>query len=141
MQLGFAIFVSSMLMAIAAVHVYWAFGGAWPASERAELPQTVVGTQGSHMPKKAVTLAVAFMIFLAALVPLIWTRVLPVLLPQALQVLALWGLVAIFLGRGLVTYTPLADHYSTVEPFRTLDRKYYSPLCLLLGLSLMGVAL
>lgn len=60
MQLGFAIFVSSMLMAIAAVHVYWAFGGAWPASEGTELPQTVVGTQGSQMPQKAVTLAVVF---------------------------------------------------------------------------------
>ena len=51
-------------MIIAAVHVYWAVGGAWPAKERAELPQTVVGTEDTRMPPQAITLAVAFLIFM-----------------------------------------------------------------------------
>ena len=91
------------------------------------------------MPPQGVTLVVAFMIFVAALVPLVWTRVLPVALPHPLQLLALWGLILVFLGRGLVTYMPLGDRYSVVEPFRTLNRKYYSPLCVLLGLCLLVV--
>lgn len=35
MNLVFAAFASIALMVIAAVHVYWAVGGAWPAEERA----------------------------------------------------------------------------------------------------------
>ena len=140
MNLAFAIGASGVLMAIAAVHVYWAVGGVWPATVRAELPQTVVGTKDTKMPPRGVTLAVAFMIFVAALVPLVTTGLLPVTLPCALQMLALWGLILVFLVRGLVTYTPLGDRYSVVEPFRTLNRKYYSPLCVLLGLCLSAIA-
>lgn len=93
------------------------------------------------MPPQGVTLVVALMTFAASLIPLVWIRLLLVGLPQWLQMLALWGLILVFLGRGLITYTPIAARYSVVEPFQTLNRKYYSPLCVLLGLCLLVLAL
>jgi hypothetical protein len=39
----------------------------------------------------------------------------------------------VFLGRGLITYTPLARRFGLVEPFATRNRQLYSPLCLIIG--------
>ena len=52
----------------------------------------------------------------------------------------LWALVVVFAGRGFATYlpTPLAQ---AVEPFRTLDRRFYAPLCLSLGIGYLLIAL
>jgi len=140
MSYAVAVGVSCILFVIALVHAYWAFGGSWPASERAELPRTVVGTEDSGMPPQGITLVVACLIAVAACVPLIWVRLLPSPVPSSLVALALWGLVLIFLSRGLITYTGFAARYSTVEPFVGLNRRYYSPLCLILGIGLMFVA-
>ena len=38
-----------------------------------------------------------------------------------------------FLGRGILGYTPWWRARHPVEPFATLDRRNYSPLCLWVG--------
>jgi len=128
-----------LLLGIAGVHVYWAFGGVWPAKERALLPRVVAASNDTRMPPVPITLIVAALIFVAGLLPLMWTGVLPLLLPGALVALALWGLVAVFLGRGLVTYTPIGKSVFAVEPFNGLNRKYYSPLCIVLGVMILVI--
>ena len=44
------------------------------------------------------------------------------------------ALAALFLARGVVGYTPRWRKVFTEEPFATLDRKNYSPLCLAIGI-------
>ena len=85
------------------------------------------------MPPTSITLAVAMLIAGAGLLPLMWTGVLLLPLDRQLLHLALWGLVAVFLVRGLITYTPFAKSVFVEEPFKTLNRRYYSPLCIALG--------
>jgi hypothetical protein len=52
----------------------------------------------------------------------------------------LWALVAVFLGRGLVTYVLPGMAKKTSEPFRSLNARYFSPLCLALGVEFLVVA-
>jgi hypothetical protein len=44
-------------------------------------------------------------------------------------------LVIVFLIRGFITFTPLAAKFINVEPLMRLNKKYYSTLCLTIGLS------
>lgn len=125
----------AVLTIIALVHVYWALGGCWPAQKRAKLPRVVVGSEAADMPPAALTIFVALLIFLAGVVPLIWTEILIVPFDRRFQAMVVASLALVFLVRGLVTYTPVAARYSMVEPFVTLNRRYYSPLCLAIGAS------
>ena len=121
-----AIALSAGLGLIALLHLYWAFGGNWPATERKRLPAMVVGQKGlTQMPPAWITLTVAILIFLAAMMPLLWVFRLG---PHPLWQAAL-GLV--FLLRGAIGLTPWFGKLLCEEPFATLNQRYYSPLCLL----------
>jgi hypothetical protein len=82
------------------------------------------------MPNRLVIFVVALLILAAGLVALsisdhdsgglLWTLIGAVL-------------AIVFLGRGLAGYTPGWRARHSGEPFATLDRKTYSPLCLWVG--------
>lgn len=91
------------------------------------------------MPSRGLTLLIAVMIILAGAVPIFWTQILPIAIDRQLQAVAMMIVATIFLLRGIITYTPIAAKYPTVEPFGTLNKKYYSPLCLILGLSFVSM--
>ncbi|MES0880217.1 DUF3995 domain-containing protein [Roseibium sp. SCP14] len=135
-----------VLAGISALHLYWGFGGLWPARDEATLVRMVVGAKGMRqMPGRTLTVVVAGLIAIAAILPLLSAGILtyPVatvlpsgLLPTMLS-LSLAGIGLIFLGRGILSYTPYFAHMQAEEPFRTLDRRYYAPLCLVLGAGFM----
>ncbi len=130
-----AVFIAVVLTPVALVHLYWAFGGLWPASSPGELVKTVIGDPGlKAMPPMAVTLVVAVLIFAAGLMPLLYLAGIPAALPGWAGRYALWLLAAVFLGRGAVTYLWAAKAAALSEPFQTLNFWYFSPLCLLLGI-------
>ncbi|WP_163602926.1 DUF3995 domain-containing protein, partial [Klebsiella pneumoniae] len=55
-----------VLTIVAALHLYWGFGGLWPARDQLSLARTVVGSKGiSAMPSRGVTVVVAALIFTA----------------------------------------------------------------------------
>ena len=56
-------------------------------------------------------------------------------LPLWLFQLASVGLVLVFLSRGIIGFTPFWETLLPEEPFRTWNKQFYSPLCLLLGLA------
>jgi len=130
--LAMAIFIE--LAAIAALHVYWAFGGLWPGTDVESLVRTVVGIKDMRtMPSRPLTLAVAAALVAAGLLPLGKAWLLPALLPAGLvQVCLLLG-GAVFALRGLAPYLPIGKQHP-VEPFTTLDRRLYGPFCLLVAL-------
>jgi hypothetical protein len=136
-----ALALAAILLAISALHFYWAFGGVWPGSDEASLSSIVVGQAPSKsgklapMPNKLLTLLVAIAILVAAFFPIMWAGlIIPYPLHASLVMIGMWVLAAIFLLRGLVGLVPLFDRFSPAEPFRTLNRKYYSPFCILIGL-------
>jgi len=129
-----AVVLSLVLFIVATLHLYWAFGGLWPGNDEASLTKTVIGaTSMSVMPPAWLTTMVSVCIFAAALFPLMWVNIIPVLLPKVLLLLGMWVLSLIFVGRGIAGYQPFFRKSNSEEPFAMLNQKYFSPLCLLLG--------
>ena len=99
------------------------------------LARRVVGAPGIQaMPSASSCYAVAFLLFLAGAWPLAMIGFLPAPLPTELMVLAGYGLAIVFLGRGIATYLMAFRQLFPEEPFATLDRQLYGPLCLFIGL-------
>ena len=137
-----AVGIAIVLAIIAAVHVAWAAGMVWPGTDEASLSCTVVGTPGAtKMPPRQITAIVATAILLAALWPLLWRGLIPYphIIPQSLIWLGMWVLTLVFLGRGAAGYLPAMAR--TEQPFARLNRLYYSPLCLALGLGFLVLVL
>ena len=129
-----AVFLAGVLAAIAMLHLYWALGGFWPGHDEASLAQAVVGTAGiQRMPPVWMTVAVVLALFAAALWPLMWAAIVPYVLPQTLVVLGMWVLATVFLLRGIAGYTPVFGPDRVQEPFLSLNRRLYAPLCFLIG--------
>jgi len=126
-----AVLTFAVLGCIAALHAYWAFGGRWPGDDDISLARTVVGA--TVMPSSSLTLIVAVLILLAGLLPLVKVALVPGVMPPALTQTGLILLAAVFGLRGLASYTPIWSRMHFEEPFATLDRRYFGPLCILLG--------
>ncbi|MEO1013831.1 MAG: DUF3995 domain-containing protein [Pseudomonadota bacterium] len=127
-----AIIVFLTLTAIAGLHLYWGFGGLWPAANEEQLIRTVIGAEWPRMPSLTSTAVVAALIFAAGLVGLLASGV------AAIGPNWFWrigaGVVAfVFLARGASGYFLRARGVEMTEPFSTYDVWLYSPLCLALG--------
>jgi hypothetical protein len=129
MLVGSLTFVPLLMVALA--HFFWAFGSTWPIKNETLLAQTVVGLPGiTQMPNRLVTFIVSLLILAAGIVAL----------SLADRTSGGWQLTtlgvvlaAIFIGRGILGYTPGWRARFPTEPFATLDRKNYSPLCFWIG--------
>jgi len=120
---------SITLIAIGGLHVAWGLGSAFPFASRAELADAVIGT--SDVPPPAACGAVAGALFvaagLAADVPIG---------PRSLRRLGRATVASVLAARGVVGLLGLTDAVSpgsTSERFRSLDRRFFAPLCLLLA--------
>jgi hypothetical protein len=129
MLVGSLTFVPLLMVAFA--HFLWSVGRTWPIKNETLLAQTVVGLPGiTRMPNRLLTFVVSLLILAAGIVALgladhtsggWWLTLLGVLLS------------AVFIGRGVLGYTPGWRARFSTEPFATLDRKNYSPLCFWIG--------
>ena len=119
------------LMVVALAHLFWALGTSWPIRSEALLAQTVVGRSGiTQMPSRWLTLLVSLLLFAAAIVAM----GLADHDDGGVVRTILGGLLAIvFIARGVMGYTAGWRARYPVEPFATLDRRNYSPLCLWIG--------
>jgi hypothetical protein len=129
-----AVLVFLTLAAIAAIHVAWGLGMTFPAANRDDLFLLVVGARGrAEMPGLLQSLAAAAAIFLAGAAALLVAGLVRLPLPSSL-VTALGVLVTlVFAGRGVAAYLPAWRRHFPREPFATMDRSWYGPLCLLLA--------
>ncbi|MBV8394501.1 MAG: DUF3995 domain-containing protein [Alphaproteobacteria bacterium] len=115
--------------AIAFIHFRWGRGSTWPEADEEQLARAVVGDGRRRMPSPLACYIVAALLALVALWPLY-------ALDHAGELLTLqitFGIAGIFVARGLAGYSRRWREHFTAEPFATRDRRYYSPLCLLLG--------
>lgn len=129
--IAFAIFI--VLSSIAVLHVAWGFGVRWPCKTEAELVATVVGYTRSTMPPPRQCYIAAFAIYIPGAIALMLAGLIDASVPSSLVWLAGAGAAAVFAGRGVAGYLPIWRARFPREPFATYDRKYYSPLCLVLA--------
>ncbi len=119
------------MLAIAMVHLLWAFGSTYPVKSEASLARTVLGYKGvSRMQPKMLSLGMAFAILAAG----IWGLALSDPAPDLVLTAGGIILALVFLGRGIAGYTTWWRQRTPEEPFASFDKKLYSPLCL--GISL-----
>ncbi len=138
--ISYAIF--GILFAVSIVHIGWAFGMVWPAKTRADLVATVVGApNGSPMPPTWLTLLVAVAIFGLGVLALWGAGVVLFAALEAYKGWVLLSIVVVFALRGALTYMPFGPLQASVEPFRTLDLRYFAPLCLLLAAGYLAIYL
>jgi hypothetical protein len=129
MLVGSLTFVPLLMVAVA--HFLWSIGRTWPIRNEALLAQTVVGTPGiTRMPPRPLTFVMSLLILAAGVIALSLADhasggILLTLLGAMLAI--------IFIGRGVLGYTPGWRARFPTEPFATLDRKNYSPLCFWIG--------
>ena len=139
--LAFAL--SAVLLLVTALHVYWGIGGVWPGHDAASCARAVVGTRDvREMPSTFACFAVAACLVLATLWPLALMGVFATPFPQQGLAATSVMIAFVFLGRGLLGFTPWWRRQTPEQPFARLDRLYYSPLCLLVGagFAILGIS-
>lgn len=127
--------IGIVLLAIAIAHLLWSFGVMWPIRDEKLLARSVVGRPGiERMPPKYMSFGVAVLGFATCVIA--FSVADPTSGGAPLTMLALLsGL--LFLARGAAGYTAWWVARTPEEPFRTLDRKNYSPLSLILGVGFL----
>lgn len=138
MSMLISAFMFIALLAIAFAHFLWSFGNTWPIRGEKLLAQTVIGTAGiDRMPPRLKTFAIAAFLLAAGIAGL-------ALADHEgggpLLTVIGFALAAVFLVRGVLAYTP-GWTAKTPEPnFRLNDRRVYGPLCILLGIGFVALA-
>lgn len=134
MSAAIAIALASLLGVIAGLHAYWGRGGLWPAASEDELIATVIGNaRAKRMPSPGLCLRVALAIAVTAVWPLLLVQISGTAILRPLLRLGGLAIMAVFLLRGLAGYLPAWRRLHSREPFASYDRRYYSPLCLLIA--------
>lgn len=122
-----ALSLSFVVILIATLHILWGVGFWFPIEDEADLTRAVVGRSGAEEMPGAVPCALVGVALYMAVVCLWWP-------PGAFRFLMLALVGTAFVVRGALSFTPFWRKLTPEQPFATLDRKYYGPLCLVLGL-------
>ena len=123
-----------VLGAIAVLHAAWGFGSHWPCESEESLVRSAGGIPGAktiYPPSSC--FAVAALLAGVSVWPLFAAGLLPATWPGWLTLLAGAAIAAVFLARGVAGYVPAWRRLHSAEPFATLDRRLYAPLCFALG--------
>jgi hypothetical protein len=135
-----ALTASMALFGLAGLHAAWGAGCAWPAADRQSLadavigarPGTGTGSQDSGMPGPAACFAVSGALAAAGALVAGW----PARRWPRLHRLGTRGVAGILASRGtlgLTGQTSVISPASESERFLRLDRRVYSPACLVLA--------
>ncbi|RFS15996.1 DUF3995 domain-containing protein [Emticicia sp. C21] len=135
----YAIFNTSILGLISAIHFYWLLGGKWGGD--AVLPASTDGKLALK-PRIFETLVVALGLLFMALLHIDKVRLIELNLPLWIDAYALRIIAFIFLIRaiGEFRYVGFFKKIKNTK-FAQLDTRFYSPLCLLLSLNALITSL
>ncbi|WP_374627107.1 DUF3995 domain-containing protein [Devosia sp.] len=130
MSMGIASLVFVLLLTVALAHFLWALGSPWPIRDPVLLARAVIGRPGVTRVPRLGALLVAILVLAAGIVALSVADH----TAGGLGLSLLGGGVGMaFIARGIAGYTAWWRARFPEEPFATLDRRNYSPLCLLVG--------
>jgi hypothetical protein len=125
-------------LVLAAVHVYWAFGGRWGAS--VAVPR--VDDKPAFRPGRTATLVVAGLLVAAAVIIAVRSRITPGE-GASLQLarLGAWTLGAVFTLRAVGNFHTFGFFKAVRDSaFARYDTLLFSPLCMAIGLACLLVA-
>ena len=131
--------IAVVLLVIGFVHFLWGLRIYWPGGDETALARKVVGAAGiTAMPAPLQCHLVVLAMIIAAGDALLLGGTLgstfgPGSVPNWLIIAVGCGGGLVFLLRGVAGFVPAWARLTPEEPFRTLDRRYFAPLCLLLG--------
>ena len=131
-----SILVASLLTILGGLQLLWALGSHFPCPNEQTLARAVIGRRGiTRMPSASSCLFVAFWLFLSALLAVALAEF--ILFPGSKWILLIAGLLAanIFLVRGIVGLLPIYERSAPEEPYLKLNRRVYSPVSFLIGIS------
>lgn len=127
-----------ILIIISAIHFYWTFGGKW-ATDRV-FPE--IKSTKPIKPSILATVVVAFAFLGFAIVYLNQINLFSIKLPQIIEHYGTWVLCFIFIIRAIGEFKYIG-FFKTIKnsKFAELDTKFYSPLCLYLGISSLIISI
>lgn len=126
------------LLAISFAHLLWSFGVLWPTKDERLLARTVTGFSSQRMPPRWMSFGVAVLTFAAS----VWALALADHDGGGLSLTLIGAVLGlIFLARGIIGFTPGWAQKTPEEPFRSNDRRVYSPLCIALGVGFLVLVL
>jgi hypothetical protein len=114
---------ASAHLLLAAVHVYWATGATWPASDERSLSLTVLNAQVSFGPRVVLPLVALHLLLAGAILTTARWR---------LSRLVVAGLVAGLVARAAVGLVWITGAVDTGTAFYWLNLFLYTPLCVAL---------
>jgi hypothetical protein len=118
------------LVTIAIAHLLWAIGSRWPIRDPQVLANAVIGRPGvTRIPRLGALFTGLFILAAAA----IGTALADPASGGLLLTLAGGLLTAFFAARGVAGYTAAWRAAHPIASFAALDRKVYSPLCLIVA--------
>lgn len=127
-----AVIAAVILGAISFLHILWGIGIYWPAEDLDGFRYMFFGEQGP-LPAlwTGILMAIAWLAGAAVLLRKAWEKPLP--LPGWFWTSGLMLFFGVFFLRGILGYMqPIAG---TLEPYITLNKYIYSPLCFVLAFS------
>ncbi len=137
-----AIVLWAVLAAIAVLHTTWGLGSPWPCESEKSLVRTVGGTpDAKRMYPPSACFTVAAMLAGVSTWPLFAAGLLTAAWPSWLTRLAGAVIAVVFVARGIAGYVPAWRRLHSAEPFATLDRSVYAPLCFMLGAGVITILL
>ena len=128
-----------LFLLLASLHIYWALGGRWGA--KATIPE--VDGIPAFRPSRTATLVVAVLLATAAMVVALRSNMLrgQGAAPWLLQ-LGVWTLCAVFTLRAVGNFSTVGFFkVARNTAFARLDTLLYSPLCLVIALGCLVIAL
>ena len=133
MTIIIAIILFLIFLFISSIHIYWAFGGNWGSD--AVLPTKDDNNTKVLNPSILPTLIVAFGLLGFGLHILIISGLIAFDIPQWLSNYGLWIIASIFTLRAIGDFKYVGFFKKIkLTKFGKNDTKYYSPLCLTIGI-------
>lgn len=135
-----AILLFGIFLCLSAIHVYWAFSGTWGLT--AAIPTKDDNSTKLFHPGKATTWVVALGLLGSGLFILTKTLFPAFEFPEFLDKYGLWILSGIFIFRAIGDFYYIGFFKKiTHTSFGQNDTRFYSPLCLLMGILTFVLAL
>jgi hypothetical protein len=129
-----SVILACILSIAGLLHTLWGFGVTFPAANEQQLARMVVGKRGiTKMPSMTACLFVAVSLFAFAFLALVLGQHVHLPVSKWLVALAGAGAALVFTGRGVVGILPAFERALPEQPFLTLNRRFYSPLIILIG--------
>lgn len=116
------------------IHIYWGLGGKW--GSRQALPQHLHDGAPLFVPGVVACFSVALGLLAMAVVTFSKIGFIQIILPDVIDEYGLWIIGSIFLLRAIGDFKYVGFFKSIRDTeFGHLDKLFYSPLCLYLGLT------